>query len=246
MPQRTIDGAVQAGASLLLVHHGLFSSAGRRIVGRRYSQLKTLIAHDLALYSAHLPLDRHPTLGEQRAAREGTGSAAHRGTSGGSSRSPIGVRGTANVPTSELVTRASAFAIEQGGDARASAFGSDRRTHSWAICTGGGASADTLNEATKSRHRYAHRRRGSTLDRGRRAGAWAGDHLRRPLRHGDAWVSARWRRTSKSHFDLPWTYHRGANRVVNAAKRTMTCGVTEGDAWRRPYQSHIDSDSAIR
>ena len=29
-------------------------------------------------------------------------------------------------------------------------------------------------------------------------------------------------------------------------RRTMTCGVTEGDAWRRPYQSHTDSDSAIR
>ncbi len=145
--QRTIDGAVQAGASLLLVHHGLFWGGPERIVGRRYTQIKTLIAHDLALYSAHLPLDRHPSLGNNVLLAKAL-DLQPMGDFGRFQSISIGVRGTADVPTSELVTRASAFAIKQGGDARASAFASDRRTHSWAICTGGGASADTLNEAT--------------------------------------------------------------------------------------------------
>jgi dinuclear metal center YbgI/SA1388 family protein len=146
--QRTIDGAVQSGASLLLVHHGLFWGDPERVVGCRYHRLKALIAHDLAVYSAHLPLDRHPTLGNNvllaRALDlQPTGPFAQ------FQSIAIGVRGTTDLATSEMLARASAFAREQGGEARASAFAPDRRTRSWAICSGGGASADTLNEAAQ-------------------------------------------------------------------------------------------------
>src|SRR5208283_674505 len=144
--QRTIDGAAQAGASLLLVHHGLFWSGPERIVGRRYNQLKTLISHDLALYSAHLPLDRHPTLGNNVLLARAL-DLQPTGEFGQFQSITIGVRGTTDVATGELLARATAFAVKQGGDARASEFAPDRRTRSWAICTGGGASADTLNEA---------------------------------------------------------------------------------------------------
>ena len=58
-----IAAAVEAGASLLLVHHGMFWGGARPHVGAGYRKLKSAIAGDLAIYSAHLPLDVHPALG---------------------------------------------------------------------------------------------------------------------------------------------------------------------------------------
>jgi len=59
----TIRMAIEAGADLLLVHHGLFWGATAPWTGRRYQQMRDLIGHNLAVYSSHLPLDAHPTLG---------------------------------------------------------------------------------------------------------------------------------------------------------------------------------------
>ena len=55
--------AVEWSADLLFVHHGLFWGTVSRITGNLYIRLRYLIEHDLALYAAHLPLDMHPTLG---------------------------------------------------------------------------------------------------------------------------------------------------------------------------------------
>lgn len=54
---------VQRGCDLLLVHHGLFWDGNRPLTGRRYRRLKPLLEHDVAVYSAHLPLDAHPQVG---------------------------------------------------------------------------------------------------------------------------------------------------------------------------------------
>ncbi len=51
------------GVTLLLVHHGLFWAGVQPVVGAVYRKMKLALAHDLAIYSSHLPLDRHPTLG---------------------------------------------------------------------------------------------------------------------------------------------------------------------------------------
>ncbi len=64
--QTTIDGVVAAEAAapaLLLVHHGLFWDGNVPITGRRYRRVAALIEHDIALYSAHIPLDLHPEVG---------------------------------------------------------------------------------------------------------------------------------------------------------------------------------------
>lgn len=61
--QVTIDRAVELGADLLLVHHGLFWSGLEPLVGRHGKRVRTLMRHNLALYSAHLPLDLHPDVG---------------------------------------------------------------------------------------------------------------------------------------------------------------------------------------
>jgi len=58
-----IEQACAAGANLLVVHHGLFWQGAQRIEGALYRKLKLAMDHDLAIYSAHLPLDVHPELG---------------------------------------------------------------------------------------------------------------------------------------------------------------------------------------
>jgi dinuclear metal center YbgI/SA1388 family protein len=55
--------AAGLGCDLLLVHHGLFWDGDPTITGRRFRKLKLLLDHDIAVYSAHLPLDVHPVVG---------------------------------------------------------------------------------------------------------------------------------------------------------------------------------------
>jgi dinuclear metal center YbgI/SA1388 family protein len=59
----TIDKAIERGIDLLLVHHGLFWPGLQPITGGRRRMLQRAFEHDVALYSAHLPLDIHSVLG---------------------------------------------------------------------------------------------------------------------------------------------------------------------------------------
>ncbi len=58
-----VEEACARGVNLLIVHHGLFWQGAQRIEGALYRKLKRAMDHDLAIYSAHLPLDVHPELG---------------------------------------------------------------------------------------------------------------------------------------------------------------------------------------
>ncbi|MCR5184009.1 MAG: Nif3-like dinuclear metal center hexameric protein [Opitutales bacterium] len=58
-----IDAAVQAGADLLLVHHGMFWTPQIPVTGTIYKKFKTLIDANLAVFSCHLPLDCHREIG---------------------------------------------------------------------------------------------------------------------------------------------------------------------------------------
>lgn len=60
---QTIQDAVAREVDLLLVHHGIFWDGEQPITGRRYRRIAPLICSGVALYSAHLPLDAHPDLG---------------------------------------------------------------------------------------------------------------------------------------------------------------------------------------
>jgi dinuclear metal center YbgI/SA1388 family protein len=51
------------GPPLLLVHHGLFWDGNLPLTGRRYRRVQALLERDIALYSAHIPLDVHPEVG---------------------------------------------------------------------------------------------------------------------------------------------------------------------------------------
>jgi dinuclear metal center YbgI/SA1388 family protein len=59
----TFERAADAGADLLVTHHGIFWGETDRITGQQYERIETLFEADLSLYVAHLPLDGHGTLG---------------------------------------------------------------------------------------------------------------------------------------------------------------------------------------
>lgn len=59
-----IEAAVQADADAILVHHGLFwQGQDATIRGWMKNRLQLLLTHNINLYAFHLPLDAHPTLG---------------------------------------------------------------------------------------------------------------------------------------------------------------------------------------
>jgi dinuclear metal center YbgI/SA1388 family protein len=100
----TVQLAAEARADLLLVHHGLFWGRNRLWTGPRYRLLRALLDHNLAVYSSHLPLDAHPTLGNNALLAVALGM---------SKRKPffetkgqlIGYRGTLAVSRDELTAR---------------------------------------------------------------------------------------------------------------------------------------------
>ena len=60
---RTFELAAQRDINFLIVHHGLFWNGLQPVTGILHRQLRIALESDLALYSAHLPLDMHPVLG---------------------------------------------------------------------------------------------------------------------------------------------------------------------------------------
>jgi dinuclear metal center YbgI/SA1388 family protein len=95
------EAARDRGADAVLVHHGLLWEAdgARPLVGFRRRRLATLIEAGLHLVAYHLPLDRHPELGNNALAAKRLGLysvepfAPHEGL-------PVGVRGRYPEPLS--------------------------------------------------------------------------------------------------------------------------------------------------
>lgn len=100
----SIRSAVQEGADLLLVHHGLFWDGNQPVTGRRYRRLKVLLEHDVALYSAHLPLDVHPEVGNNAVLARALGMEP-RGTFGDFKGQPVGVWGELEIGREALAAR---------------------------------------------------------------------------------------------------------------------------------------------
>ncbi|MFH1531920.1 MAG: Nif3-like dinuclear metal center hexameric protein [Pseudomonadota bacterium] len=59
----TFRAAAKAGCGLVVVHHGLFWGGAFPWTGAEYARIAFLTEHRLGLYASHLPLDAHPTLG---------------------------------------------------------------------------------------------------------------------------------------------------------------------------------------
>ncbi len=59
-----IEAAIAAQADAILVHHGLFwRGQDGCVTGWMKQRLALLLAHDINLFAYHLPMDAHPTLG---------------------------------------------------------------------------------------------------------------------------------------------------------------------------------------
>lgn len=61
--EASIRAAAEVPGTLLVVHHGLFWTGVVPVTGPSYRKLRRLIESDVAVYSAHLPLDCHPRIG---------------------------------------------------------------------------------------------------------------------------------------------------------------------------------------
>lgn len=59
----TFQMAVDREIDLLVVHHGFFWPGLRPLTGAHFRGLQIATGHNLAVYSAHLPLDLHPKIG---------------------------------------------------------------------------------------------------------------------------------------------------------------------------------------
>jgi dinuclear metal center YbgI/SA1388 family protein len=103
--QATIDAAAERGADLMLVHHGLFWGAGiTPLTDRSYRRVSRLLAGDIAVYSAHLPLDSHREVGNNVQLAHGIGLELA-GDFGEEQGHAIGVWGELDTSRDELARR---------------------------------------------------------------------------------------------------------------------------------------------
>jgi dinuclear metal center YbgI/SA1388 family protein len=152
--QPTIDGvaAGRPGAEdappLLLVHHGLFWDGNVPLTGRRYRRVAALLEHDVALYSAHIPLDLHAVVGNNVVLAERLGLAVE-GWFGDYKGVPIGVWGH---PPARLVPRETLLAevnhaLGRADPARLIAGGPDRVARVGIITGGAGSMIQAARDA---------------------------------------------------------------------------------------------------
>lgn len=144
--QRAIDAAVEAGADLLLLHHGLFWGGAQRLTGAYGGRIRTLVTRGIAVYASHLPLDLHPDLGNNPRLALALG-LAPKGGFGRFQSIQVGVHGEADLETAALAARFAAVVAPHGGRLHHTPIAPGRRTRRWGVITGSGASSDSLREA---------------------------------------------------------------------------------------------------
>ena len=88
--QATIEAAADAGADVLVVHHGLSWGGIERVTGRAHDRIAALVEHDIALYVSHLPLDGQQELGNAAGVADAVGL---------SDREPFGEMGPVTIGT---------------------------------------------------------------------------------------------------------------------------------------------------
>jgi dinuclear metal center YbgI/SA1388 family protein len=146
---RAIEGTIEAGANLLIVHHGMFWNGMGQLRGPAYRRLRLLFENNVAVYSSHLPLDRHPKFGNNVLLAKELG-LKPTGEFAKYDAIFIGVKGDSDVETAVIADRAKRFVSDYGGEVRVTPLRENRRTKRWGICSGAGASSDTLKEALGS------------------------------------------------------------------------------------------------
>ena len=132
---RILTEAAKKKVDLLIVHHGLFWPGLQPVTSALRRQLQLTFEKDIALYSAHLPLDIHPKVGNnaQLVAALGLKSAESFLEEKGQ---PVGLKARASIPGSELVRR---LRNALSGTVKVFDFG-PKRTRVIGVVTGGAGS----------------------------------------------------------------------------------------------------------
>jgi len=139
----TVIHAVKDWADLLIVHHGLFWGGLQPLTGPLYRKVRTLMESNTALYSVHLPLDRHAEIGNAAVLARELGMKSLE-PFGEYKDISIGWRGRLHAPVADLKARLGEL-LE--GEIRVLPGGADP-VQTVAVVTGGGASF--LREAAAS------------------------------------------------------------------------------------------------
>lgn len=136
--EASIRAAVDLGADLMIVHHGLFWGGLEPIVGRHERRIRALLEANIALYSVHLPLDSHLEVGNCALLANALGL----GVEGRFARykdREIGVWGVLPEPVTLDEFRRVVSTAVGGGEVRALPGGPDR-IRSVGVMSGGGGS----------------------------------------------------------------------------------------------------------
>ena len=141
------DRAIELGADLIVVHHGLIWGGGlRAITGATAGRLRRLLANGVSLAAYHLPLDAHPRLGNNVGLCDRLGLALPRTTFGDVRGHALGMAGSWPAPLSraEALSRITAGVLDGAPPQFVFPHGPDvvRRV---GLCSG--AASDLLEEA---------------------------------------------------------------------------------------------------
>jgi len=156
--QAAIDAAAHRGTDFLVVHHGLFWGGQAPVTGRLGRKVRALVQHDIALYSAHIPLDCHPEVGNNAILAEELGLESPQ-PFGHYEGTRIGLEGTLALPLDTLAAR---LAERLGARPHVIPKG-PATTRRVAVVTGGGSAAikeayeggiDTLITGEGPHHSY--------------------------------------------------------------------------------------------
>jgi dinuclear metal center YbgI/SA1388 family protein len=133
------EQAKARGADMVLTHHGLFWPTTAAITGDTYARVRSLAASGISLYSCHLPLDGHGTVGNNVLLVKALGADVGEAFDGycryGSYPEPLG--------REEFLAR---IRSTVSGEAVLLPFGRERILR-FAVCSGGGAShANTVKD----------------------------------------------------------------------------------------------------
>ena len=132
---RVLTEAAKRNVDLLIVHHGLFWPGLQPVRSALRRQLKLAFENDIALYSAHLPLDIHPKVGNnaELVAALGLKSVQPFLEEKGQ---PVGLKAHVSMPSSELIRK---LRKALGGPVKVFGFG-PKQTRTIGVVTGGAGS----------------------------------------------------------------------------------------------------------
>ena len=132
---RVLQAAAKQNVDLVIVHHGLFWPGLQSVTGVLHRQLELAFENNIALYSAHLPLDLHPQLGNNAQLAAALGLKSNRPFFEEKGQL-IGVKARASLPRDELNRK---LQKALSGPVKAFMFG-PKKTGTIGVITGGAGS----------------------------------------------------------------------------------------------------------